>query len=65
MIEVKVLRIFPRQYVAGADGGYMSNPVPLNEAAKGHNFQPEHSVIRAILSGDEEGFWRAGSNRCG
>jgi len=22
-------------------------------------FQPEHSVIRAILSGDEEGFWRA------
>jgi primosomal protein N' (replication factor Y) len=23
------------------------------------SFQPEHSVIRAILSGDEEGFWRA------
>ena len=22
-------------------------------------FQPEHPVIRAILSGDEEGFWRA------
>ncbi|RVV98488.1 primosomal protein N' [Mesobaculum littorinae] len=22
-------------------------------------FQPEHAVIRAILSGDEEGFWRA------
>ncbi|MDJ0827311.1 MAG: primosomal protein N' [Rhodobacter sp.] len=22
-------------------------------------YQPEHSVIRAILSGDEEGFWRA------
>ncbi len=22
-------------------------------------FQPEHSVIRAILSGEEEGFWRA------
>ncbi|PZX19648.1 replication restart DNA helicase PriA [Palleronia aestuarii] len=22
-------------------------------------FQPEHSVIRAILTGDEEGFWRA------
>ena len=23
------------------------------------SFQPEHPVIRAILSGDEEGFWRA------
>jgi primosomal protein N' (replication factor Y) len=22
-------------------------------------YQPEHAVIRAILSGDEEGFWRA------
>ena len=25
-------------------------------------FQPEHPVIRAILSGDEEGFWRAEAN---
>ncbi len=25
-------------------------------------FQPEHAVIRAILSGDEEGFWRAEAN---
>ncbi len=28
-------------------------------AALLQTFQPEHPVIRAILSGDEEGFWRA------
>ncbi|PWE32155.1 primosomal protein N' [Maritimibacter sp. 55A14] len=28
-------------------------------AALLQSFQPEHPVIRAILSGDEEGFWRA------
>ncbi len=40
--------------VAGRAGRVEAQGVALLQT-----FQPEHPVIRAILSGDEEGFWRA------
>ena len=44
--------------VAGRAGRAAKKGVALLQT-----YQPEHPVIRAIIAGDEEGFWRAGSCR--
>ena len=56
------VRLARRSYRKQLDEGLVAGRAGRAEArgtALLQSFQPEHPVIRAILSGDEEGFWAA------